>query len=91
MRARERAGDDCVTSRGYLLTIIADGGDEHPDMRLVKLLRTFGEYGFTLANAQGSDPPSPGLLETIEREHGISYTGVGPPPAEHRGERVESG
>lgn len=80
-----------MTSRGYLLTIIADGGGEHPDLRLVKLLRTFGEYGFTLANVQGSDPPSAGMLETIEREHGISYSGVGPTAEQlNRVERIEA-
>jgi hypothetical protein len=51
--------------RAYLLVIADAGREEHPDLRLIKLLRTFRDYGFTLANAQGSDPPSPGLLETI--------------------------
>ena len=58
---------------GYLVILADAGGPEHPDQRLLKLLRTFYDYGFTLANVQGSDPPSPGLLETITLEHGVRY------------------
>lgn len=63
--------------RAYMLILADAGVDEHPDRRLVKLLRTFGDYGFTLANAQGSDPPTPGLLETITLEHGVRYDDAG--------------
>jgi hypothetical protein len=59
--------------RAYMVILADAGGEEHPDLRLVKLLRTLDKYGFTLANAQGSDPPSPGLLETITLEHGVRY------------------
>jgi hypothetical protein len=64
-------------ARAYMLILVDAGRDEHPDLRLVKLLRTFRDYGFTLANAQGSDPPSPGLLETITLEHGVRYDDEG--------------
>jgi hypothetical protein len=64
-------------ARAYMLVIADAGGDEHPDRRLVKLLRALQDYGFTLANAQGSDPPSPGLLETITLEHGVCYDDAG--------------
>ena len=63
--------------RSYMLILADDGGDEHPDRRLVKLLRVLQDYGFTLANAQGSDPPSTGLLETITLEHGVRYDDAG--------------
>jgi hypothetical protein len=63
--------------RAYMLILADVGGDEHPDRRLVKLLRTLHDHGFTLANAQGSDPPSPGLLETITLEHGVRYDDAG--------------
>jgi hypothetical protein len=56
-----------------MLILVDAGGEEHPDRRLVKLLRALQDYGFTLANAQGSDPPLPGLLETITLEHGVRY------------------
>ena len=35
--------------RAYMLILADAGGEEHPDLRLVKLLRTFRDYGFTLA------------------------------------------
>jgi hypothetical protein len=78
-----------MTARGYLLAIIADAGDEHPDKRVLRLLRSLKDFGFAPVDVQGSDPPSPGLLETIEREFGISYSGKGP-TAEHRAERIET-
>jgi hypothetical protein len=60
------------------MLILADAGrDEHLDLRLVKFRRTLDKYGFTLANAQGSDPPLPGLLETITLEHGVRYDDAG--------------
>jgi hypothetical protein len=69
-RARDRGEGGMADPRAYRLILADASGDEHPDLRLVKFLRTLDKYGFTLANAHGSDPPSPGLLETITREHG---------------------
>ena len=63
--------------RAYMLILADAGRDKHPDLRLIQFLRTLDKYGFSLANAQGSDPPSPGLLETITLEHGVRYDDAG--------------
>lgn len=56
------------------MLILSDiGGDEHPDVRLLRLLRVIGNYGLGVCNVQGSAPPAPGTLETITSEFGIRY------------------
>jgi hypothetical protein len=52
-------------TKRYVLTISADLElyDEHPDRRLVRLLRVLHGFGLTLTKIEGQHPAKLGLLE----------------------------
>ena len=50
-------------------------GAPHPDQRLLMLLRMLREFGFILADCEGCQPPSPGLMGSLAEEHGLPFSG----------------